>query len=69
MGSFLAVLKLYGRQSGYLPFVMEGYSLAVDFPIKDGLFDFLDELDRIVLAYSGRLYLSKDDCMNKKMFM
>jgi hypothetical protein len=69
MGSFLAVLKLYGRQSGYLPFAMEGYSLALDFPIKDGLFDFLDELDRIVWAYSGRLYLTKDARMNKQMFM
>jgi hypothetical protein len=29
----------------------------------------LDELDRIVLAYSGRLYLTKDARMNKQMFM
>ena len=68
MGSFLAVLKLYGRQNGYLPFAMAGYSLALDFPIKPGLFEFLDELDRIVLSYGGRLYLTKDARMNKQMF-
>jgi len=69
MGSFLAVLKLYGKQNGYLPFAMEGYSLALDFPITDGLFEFLEELDEIVLKYGGRLYLTKDVRMNKKMFM
>jgi len=69
MGSFLAVLKLYGEQKGYLPFAMDGYALALDFPIKPGLFEFLDELDEIVLAYGGRLYLSKDVRMKQPMFM
>ncbi len=68
-GSFLAVLKLYGPQHGYLPFAMEGYSLALDFAIQPGLFEFLDELDRIVLAYGGRLYLTKDVRMSRDMFM
>ncbi len=67
--SFLAVLKLYGRQNGYLPFAMEGYSLALDFPIVDGLFEFLDELDQIVLSHGGRLYLTKDVRMSRDMFM
>ncbi|MCB0195289.1 MAG: FAD-binding protein [Anaerolineae bacterium] len=65
---FLAVLKLYRQQNGYLPFGIEGFSLALDFPIKNGLFDFLDELDEIVLEYGGRLYLTKDVRMNKSMF-
>jgi len=69
MGSFLAVLKLYGHQKGYIPFAMEGYSLALDFPITADLFQFLDELDEIVLANGGRLYLTKDVRMDKKMFM
>jgi len=68
MGSFLAVLKLYGPQRGYLPFAMAGYSLALDFPIRDGLFDFLDELDKLVLSYGGRLYLTKDARMSAAMF-
>lgn len=69
MGSFLAVLKLYDRQNGYLPFAMSGYALALDFPITNGLFEFLDELDQIVLEYGGRLYLTKDVRMNRQMFM
>ncbi len=39
---------------------MEGYTLALDFPVRKGLFEFLDELDKIVLRYGGRLYMSKD---------
>jgi decaprenylphospho-beta-D-ribofuranose 2-oxidase len=68
-GSFLAVLKLYGPQQGYLPFAMEGYSLALDFPIKSGLFDLLSELDKMVLAYGGRLYLTKDARMSRETFL
>ena len=56
MTSFLAVLKLYGKQNGYLPFAMDGFSLALDFPIQPGLFEFLDTLDEVVLGYGGRLY-------------
>lgn len=65
---FLAVLKLYDRQNSYLPFAMKGYALALDFPITDRLFGFLDELDEIVLAHGGRLYLTKDVRMNRQMF-
>jgi decaprenylphospho-beta-D-ribofuranose 2-oxidase len=68
-GSFLAVLKLYGPQQGYLPFAMEGYSLALDFPITNGLFDLLSKLDKMVLAYGGRLYLTKDARMNRETFL
>lgn len=68
-GSFLAVLKLYGPQYGYIPFAMEGYSLALDFPITSRLFDLLAELDQVVLAYGGRLYLTKDARMSREMFL
>lgn len=68
-GSFLAVLKLYGPQQGYIPFAMEGFSLALDFPITPDLFNFLDELDKLVLEYGGRLYLTKDARMSQEMFL
>ena len=68
MLSFLGVLKLYKQQNGSLPFAVDGFSLALDFPIQNGLFEFLDELDQIVLEYGGRLYLTKDVRMNQKMF-
>ena len=63
-GSFLAVLKVFGEQEGGIQFPMEGYTLALDFPVRDGLFPFLEELDQIVLSYGGRIYLSKDARMS-----
>ncbi len=70
IGSFLAVLKLFGKgNDNLLSFPMEGYTLALDFPISSGLFTFLEEMDKIVLDYGGRLYLSKDVRMRKEMFI
>ena len=61
MGSFLAVLKLFGPgNDNFLSFPMEGYTLAIDFPLSLQLLTFLDELDRMVLDFGGRLYLTKD---------
>jgi decaprenylphospho-beta-D-ribofuranose 2-oxidase len=68
-GSFLAVLKLYGKANeNYLSFPMEGYSLALDFKIEKGLFELLDKLDEIVLKCNGRIYLSKDVRVSKAAF-
>lgn len=67
-GSFLAVLKLFGDQESFMSFPMKGYTLALDFPIKKGLFEFLDELDLIVASNGGRIYLSKDARMKSNMF-
>ena len=67
-GSFLAVLKLFGKQDSLLSFPMEGYTLALDFPLRDGLFQFLDELDTIVTRNGGRIYLAKDARMKKDIF-
>ena len=60
--SYLAVLKRFGPQGlGHLSFPCEGYTLAMDIPITDpGLFAFLNQLDEIVLAHGGRVYLAKD---------
>jgi len=68
-GSFLAVLKLYGKgNKNYLSFPIEGYSLALDFKIEDGLFELLDELDEIVVKNNGRIYLTKDVRVSKETF-
>ncbi|CAI6148797.1 MAG: Decaprenylphosphoryl-beta-D-ribose oxidase [uncultured Sulfurimonas sp.] len=68
-GSFLAVLKLYGKENeNYLSFPIEGYSLALDFKIEDGLFELLDELDEIVVECKGRIYLTKDVRVSKETF-
>jgi hypothetical protein len=57
IGSFLAVLKVFGKQDDLISFPREGYTLALDIPVRKGLFEFLDELDNVVLKYGGRLYL------------
>jgi len=67
-GSFLAVLKVFGEQEDLISFPMEGYTLALDFPVRDNLFEFLEELDKIVLEYNGRIYLSKDARMKSDTF-
>jgi decaprenylphospho-beta-D-ribofuranose 2-oxidase len=67
LGSFLTVLKIFGKQESMISFPREGYTLALDFPIRPGLFAFLDELDQIVLRFGGRLYMSKDARMKPEV--
>jgi len=59
-GSFLSVLKLLGPGRGMLSFPLEGYTLALDFPASSASLDLLRELDAIVAAHGGRVYLAKD---------
>jgi FAD/FMN-containing dehydrogenase len=68
LGSFLAVLKLFGEQESFISFPMAGYSLALDFPVCFEVFKLMKELDAMVADWGGRLYLAKDARMDEAMF-
>ena len=68
-GSFLTVLKKFGEANeNLLSFPESGYTLTLDFKNEPALFPLLEELDRIVLAHGGRLYLAKDARMSEEVF-
>jgi len=68
VGSFLAVLKRFGNQSSRFSFPMEGYTLALDYPINKKTLALMNELDSITLKHKGRCYLAKDSRMSRNVF-
>lgn len=65
---FLNVLKKFGKERGLLSFPFEGYTFAIDFPVRDGLAELLRDLDTMVLDAGGRVYLGKDAFLDAETF-
>ena len=67
---YLSVLKKYKENTspGLLSFPLNGFSMALDFPMKNGLTSFLNKLDQVVIQYNGRIYLAKDACLQAQSF-
>ncbi len=71
LGSFLAVLKLFGDRTapGILSFPMPGVTLALDFPNNGKrTLRLFERLNAIVRDAGGRLYPAKDACMPPELF-
>jgi len=66
---FLNVLKRLGKESGgWLSFPQEGYTFAIDFPVRQSTATLLKRLDAMVLDAGGRVYLGKDSFLDASTF-
>jgi hypothetical protein len=71
MGSFLAVLKVFGDHPspGLMSFPRSGVTFALDFPNPGGkVRTLLDRLDAITGKHGGAVYPAKDARMSPELF-
>lgn len=65
--AFLAIMKRFTKNSSLLSFPIEGYTLAMDFPVSRKTLNMMKKFDKIVKKFEGRIYLSKDSTSTKQM--
>ncbi|QEN16690.1 FAD-binding protein [Mycolicibacterium sp. ELW1] len=67
--SALNVFKLFGPgNKAPLSFPMAGWNVAMDFPMKAGVNEFLNELDSRAMEFGGRVYTAKDSRVSAENF-
>ena len=66
--SFLTTLKYMGKDDAMLAFAGKGFAVALDFKNTDCNLKLLNKIDKIIVNYNGRIYLTKDSRMEKKTF-
>lgn len=65
--SFLAVIKTLGHAGpGHLSFPIRGITLALDFPVSQGIGDLMSKLHATTIEHGGRVYLAKDSHVSPK---
>lgn len=66
---FLNILKRFGHASeGVLSFPREGYTFAIDLPMRNHTVALLKRIDALVLDAGGRVYLGKDAFLDAPTF-
>jgi hypothetical protein len=65
MPPYLCVFKRHRPDAYLMTHALEGYSLALDYPVRDreALWRLAHDLDRIVLDAGGRFYFAKDSTL------
>ncbi|MFL0292210.1 FAD-binding protein [Mycobacterium sp. SMC-18] len=67
--SALNVFKLFGPgNKAPLSFPMQGWNVALDFPNRPGVNEFLNELDKRAMEFGGRVYTAKDSRVSAESF-
>jgi FAD/FMN-containing dehydrogenase len=60
----LAVLKKHRASAFLMSYLVDGYSLALDYPVRRGqeaaLLHLMDELNEVLVGHGGRCYFAKD---------
>ncbi|MDV6234897.1 FAD-binding oxidoreductase [Leptospira ellisii] len=69
--TWLAVFKKHKPDPFLLTHALDGYSMAMDFPMTSGnkkrLWELAGELDEIVLKYGGKFYFAKDSTLRPEI--
>ncbi len=67
--SYLGVTKKHRKDDFLMTHGLDGYSLAMDFPVtkrnREDLWSLCHEMDQLVLEAGGKLYFAKDSTMKK----
>lgn len=65
---YFAVIKRMGYSPAPMSYPLDGYSILMDFPLRQGLQEFLNEIDQIVIRNSGKVFLAKDGRISAAAF-
>ncbi|TGK17430.1 FAD-binding oxidoreductase [Leptospira fluminis] len=69
--TWLAVFKKHRPDKFLLTHALDGYSMAMDFPMtkgnKEKLWELAKEMDEIVLKYGGKFYFAKDSTLRPEI--